>query len=794
MKKRSKKMKRQMKTVVDAFACSQAVDSFAMAFNPDEPRKAKGEKGGGQWTSSSRTYGGGFKKRERTEQQTQLIERAAQVMTEGAKAYDAAVKQTASEIRSLKKHPMYSKSDYKYLRDKGYGPEGIKAIWDRDHAAGKSPQEHAKAPDVVGYLNSADIQGAVNRVRSKQADEARKAATGDEAEVRRRALQVSSERNRKKKKPTGLSLSFGSATISLSHGESETQATKDPLVFWKEVAHAGTFFKGNQRIDITPNHIKHWEKTHKQMSQAGITVPVPLEHTKDPEKRRGKVLAMSARPNSRGIPALYAKIKFRDQEAAKLKDSGCSIWVPSESPCGDGRVFRHAIEHVCVTDYPVIPDLEPFTEAIALSHTPPNLPFPQASGGNMISGNPEGQNMATVISRTAPLTDVLVMNAAARPGAREGISLSFPPKSGEGAKEPDGDEKGSKDPAGATPPGPQNPAQAGNNPPSPNGATQKLTLRDLATQLGLDPSITDETQLLTLLSNTIMQLKARAQAPMPPQPMPGQPPVPQQPGVPHPQMMPGMPPGQPMMPPRPPAPPAPGAYGPPAMHTGRPPVAMSQTKRTRKEFLRSIQQQQEEGVSLSLEDIPQEIVMALSKKQMKKVIKTIKKSKGGKGGDVVQKLNDKSHFGSENDECDETFEDDNDTFGEENIGEGEEENMNPSGAAAGGLSMLSGSILNAVKNARMVTIDDLFRQGIVNGAVRKDLIADFVEGQGVALSHHYDDGFDREVARMKKNGRVMPSGVTGPQGAGVVALSNGELSQNALEADAARRANGQSNL
>jgi len=600
----------------------------------------------------------------------------------------------------------------------------------------------------------------------------------------------------RRRRPGGISLSFGhSATISLSHGESESQATKDPLVFWKEVAHAGTFFKGDQRIDITPKHIQHWEKTHRAMSQAGLTVPVPLEHTKDPEKRRGKVLAMSARPNSRGIPALYAKIKFRDQEAAKLKDSGCSIWVPTETPCGDGRVFRNAVEHVCVTDYPVIPDLEPFTDAIALSHGPSNLPFPQAPGGNMISGNPEGQNMATVISRTAPLTDVLVMNAAARPGAREGISLSFPPKAGEGAKEPDGDEKGSKDPAGATPPGPQNPAQAGNNPPAPNGATQKLTLRDLATQLGLDPSITDETQLLTLLSNTIMQLKAKAQAPMPPQPMPGQPPVPQQPGVPHPQMMPGMPPGQPMMPPRPPGPPAPGAYGPPAMHTGRPPVAMSRTKQDRKEFLRSLQQQQEEGLSLSLEDIPQEIVMALSKKQMKKVIKTIKKSKG-KGGDVVQKLNDKSHFGSENDENDETFEDDNDTFGEEDISaEGEEEGKyNPSGAGPGGLSMLQGSILDAVKNARMITIDNLFTQGIVNGAVRKDMIADYVEGQGVALSHHYDDGFDKTVKRLKANGRVMPSGITGPQAAGVVALSNGELSQNALEADADRRSKGQSNL
>ncbi len=630
-------------------------------------------------------------------------------------------------------------------------------------------------------------------------------ACGLEQAVEGFALGSEPTRSRRKAASSDNRFAF---ILSLSQGEGEATKTKDPLVFWKEVAHAGVFFKGDQRIDITPRHIKHWAKTHRAMSQAGIKVPLPLEHTNCPEKSRGKVLEMAAKPNNNGIPALYAKIKFRDAEAAKMIDSGTSIYVPKEASSGYGQTFISPVQHVALTDYPVIPDLEPFTEAIALSHSPvANLPFSSGSQNHKISSQPRSQAMATVMSQTKPLYDVLVMDAASRIGHRGEISMAFPPKDDGGkpdfGKGDGGADKSEKDPAGATPPGPANPAQAAGQTPAPNGSTQKLTLRDLATQIGIDPAITDETQLLTLLSNQIMQLKAKAQAPMPPQGMPGQPPHPGMPPAPGQPPAGGppalMPPAQPMMPPRPPMPPPQGAYGPPAMHTGRPPIQMS-----RAEFLRDIQQQQEEGTSLSLDDIPQEIVMALSKKQMKKVMKTIKKGKKGSGpsGDksTVQKLNDKAHFGAEpgdNDE-DETFEGDNDSFGEEDIeSEGEEEGRyNPSGAGPGGLSMLDGNVLGIVKKARSVTIDSLFKQGMVNGAARKELITRFVDGQGVALSHHYDDGFDATIRMIESNGRVLnTTGKSGVQGAGVVALSNGELSDsNALEADASRRAEGRSNL
>jgi hypothetical protein len=53
---------------------------------------------------------------------------------------------------ALKQHAMWSQSDFDYFKAKGYSPDEIKEIWDRDAAAGHKPVEHKDAPDVVGYF------------------------------------------------------------------------------------------------------------------------------------------------------------------------------------------------------------------------------------------------------------------------------------------------------------------------------------------------------------------------------------------------------------------------------------------------------------------------------------------------------------------------------------------------------------------------------------------------------------------------------------------------------------------
>lgn len=59
-----------------------------------------------------------------------------------------------STLASLKKHPMWSDSDYNYFKEKGYNHQEIKDLWDRDHKQGVAPVKHVKAPDVVGVISN----------------------------------------------------------------------------------------------------------------------------------------------------------------------------------------------------------------------------------------------------------------------------------------------------------------------------------------------------------------------------------------------------------------------------------------------------------------------------------------------------------------------------------------------------------------------------------------------------------------------------------------------------------------
>ena len=53
----------------------------------------------------------------------------------------------------LKKHPMYSKEDHEYLQGKGYSPEKIEELWDRDHKLGKGPQAGNKnSPETQAHF------------------------------------------------------------------------------------------------------------------------------------------------------------------------------------------------------------------------------------------------------------------------------------------------------------------------------------------------------------------------------------------------------------------------------------------------------------------------------------------------------------------------------------------------------------------------------------------------------------------------------------------------------------------
>ena len=57
-------------------------------------------------------------------------------------------------------HPMYSPSDLKYLRKKGYSDDEILAFWDRDHGMGCKPVHHRH--EMAAY--SGDIKDVLRDV------------------------------------------------------------------------------------------------------------------------------------------------------------------------------------------------------------------------------------------------------------------------------------------------------------------------------------------------------------------------------------------------------------------------------------------------------------------------------------------------------------------------------------------------------------------------------------------------------------------------------------------------------
>lgn len=142
----------------------------------------------------------------------------------------------------------------------------------------------------------------------------------------------------------------------------------DGLTFTKEIAYVGQFVKAesDQEFEISKKDLDHWDETFVRMRSAGVKVPVPLRHTSDPTSRRGTVIAMSRGVDHKKRDALFATIKFVDPDAAKLAASAdVSIFVPDEFIDGTGNEYKKPITHVALTDYPVLPDMEPFKPIVA---------------------------------------------------------------------------------------------------------------------------------------------------------------------------------------------------------------------------------------------------------------------------------------------------------------------------------------------------------------------------------------------------------------------------------------------
>jgi hypothetical protein len=147
------------------------------------------------------------------------------------------------------------------------------------------------------------------------------------------------------------------------------QADGEPLElsggtqFWKELIREGRWVnaKAGFTLDVDGSRLEQWERGFREMAEAGIRVPVPWGHSYDPRDNAGFVEEIELRDGG-----LWALLNVPDEDdAAKLGSTvrAVSVSINPGFVDGSGRDWGEVIEHVALTNYPVVTGQEDFIQA-----------------------------------------------------------------------------------------------------------------------------------------------------------------------------------------------------------------------------------------------------------------------------------------------------------------------------------------------------------------------------------------------------------------------------------------------
>ncbi len=148
----------------------------------------------------------------------------------------------------------------------------------------------------------------------------------------------------------------------LVSGSSEV-ALGESQRFWKELIREGRWVNAGAgfTLQVSRDRLKAWKQHFDEMCAAGIKVPVPWGHSYDPRDNAGFVHELELRDGS-----LWGLLDVPNpKDAAKLGTtvSGVSVSINPNFVDGSGRVFGEAIEHVALTNYPVVAGQGGFIQA-----------------------------------------------------------------------------------------------------------------------------------------------------------------------------------------------------------------------------------------------------------------------------------------------------------------------------------------------------------------------------------------------------------------------------------------------
>lgn|GEM_PF-4983911 len=135
--------------------------------------------------------------------------------------------------------------------------------------------------------------------------------------------------------------------------------------FWKELIREGqwTNLDAGFTLKVDRDRLGLWARNFADMAETGIRVPVPWGHSYDPRDNAGFVEELELRDD-----ALWGLLSIPNPEDAEKL--GSTVWSVSVSintnfVDGSGREWGEVIEHVALTNYPVVTDQAAFVQAAA---------------------------------------------------------------------------------------------------------------------------------------------------------------------------------------------------------------------------------------------------------------------------------------------------------------------------------------------------------------------------------------------------------------------------------------------
>jgi hypothetical protein len=237
------------------------------------------------------------------------------------------------------------------------------------------------------------------------------------------------------------------------------EVTRSPETIWYEDPHT----REPRQLAVTPELQKHFHDQGNAMVQAGLSIPVPLEHQPDAKPQTKAERAANQLLNNAGWVKKYALKDDKlfalcdienDDIAKKLPRTikFTSPWINSFMD-GDGKKWDGVISHLALTNRPRIIRQDPFPNvaaALSISGAPPTLdPAKVNEAGIFISRagaiKPEGNTFKPLYPMAFSLwAGVKGIKLAELPELKEKPKAA-PPKEG-GGKPPEEKPKGKEGP------------------------------------------------------------------------------------------------------------------------------------------------------------------------------------------------------------------------------------------------------------------------------------------------------------------------------------------------------------